>query len=71
MTEGRKMKQEFLNEYFETISPDVLRPIQEEKFLKQIKVQNYLIIFNLNGLTQTIFCDSDGNYFQNPANITL
>ncbi len=30
------MKKEFLNEKIETMSPDELRPIQEQKFLKQI-----------------------------------
>jgi len=30
------MKKEFLNEKIETMSPEELRPIQEEKFLKQI-----------------------------------
>ncbi len=30
------MKKEFLNERIETMSPEELRPIQEEKFLKQI-----------------------------------
>jgi len=31
------MKKEFLNEKIETMSPEELRPIQEEKFLKQIE----------------------------------
>ncbi|MFH1488963.1 MAG: phenylacetate--CoA ligase, partial [Pseudomonadota bacterium] len=30
------MKQEFFNEYYETMSPEDLRPIQEERFLRQM-----------------------------------
>jgi phenylacetate-CoA ligase len=30
------MKQEFFNEYYETMSPEDLRPIQEDKFLRQM-----------------------------------